>query len=93
MTEILGNVYQVRRSNVSGFFIRRFDLAKASQPDTYSPVDTSNFGSEGGGGVVSFAIGLKGRTMNNYQNLGHECGPFGTQSKCHLCMDIKCGQT
>ena len=30
--------------------------------------------------------------MNNYQNLGHECGPFGTQSKCHLCMDIKCGQ-
>ena len=58
MTEILGNVYQVRESNASGFFIRRFDLAKASQPDTYSPVDTSNF-NEGGGGVVSLAIGLK----------------------------------
>ena len=34
---------------------------------------------------------LKGRVNSNIQDMRHKCAPAGTQSKCHICEDIKCG--
>ena len=35
----------------------------------------------------------KGRVASNFQNLGHKCGRFGADTKCHRCEKIKCGDS
>ena len=91
MTSVNNVVYQVRDRTENTFKIKRYDNAISTSTDPFTAVDTSGEAGDGTGGMAAQAIAFKGRTMNSYQNLGHVCGPFGTRSKCHMCMEIVCG--
>ena len=91
MPSINNVIYQVRDRTENAFKIRKYDVSIAGNTDPYTPVDTSGEANVGSGGMAAQGLAFKGRTMNNFQNLGHVCGAFGTRSKCHICMEILCG--